>query len=72
MSNDARQYRVFVRTWWKRNRDWPNGLEPCAGRRNYTGHPQRCTIEQARDYCRTYNANHDPGPLSRKAEFEER
>lgn len=22
-------YRVFTRTWWKDNPEWPNGLEPC-------------------------------------------
>jgi hypothetical protein len=26
-------YRVFVRTWWAVNPAWPDGLEPCPGRR---------------------------------------
>lgn len=64
-------YRVFTRTWWRRNQSWPNGLEPHAGKRSYRGHPQCLTVEQARDYCRIWNANHPPGRLGRKAEFEE-
>ena len=28
-------YDCFQRTWWKDNSDWPNGLEPHAGRKNY-------------------------------------
>ena len=63
-------YNVFVRSWWKRNAKWPNGLEPHAGRKTYlrTG----LTETQARDFCQTYNATHDPGRASRKAEFEAR
>ena len=64
-------YRVFTRTFWRRNPSWPNGLEPHAGKRSYRGHPKGLTYEQARDYCRVWNANHPPGRLSRKAEFEE-
>ena len=28
-------YECFHRTWWKKNNDWPNGLEPHAGRKNF-------------------------------------
>ena len=63
-----KNYRIFTRTWWKNNPNYPNGLEPCAGRKytiNYAS-----TQEQAREICRQYNDTHDPGRLSRKAEFE--
>lgn len=64
-------YRIFTRTWWKPNRAWPNGREPGAGRKSYGKHPVVQTIEEARAYCKRWNETHDPGPLSRKAEFEE-
>jgi len=63
-------YRVFVRNWWKSNPSWPNGLEPHAGRK-FTLHKRVDTYEEARNICQVYNANHKPGKLSRKAEFEE-
>ena len=28
-------YNVFTRTWWRKNPDWPNGLEPCIGPKTY-------------------------------------
>lgn len=65
-------YRVFTRTWWKHNPAWPNGLEPEAGKRNYRGHPQRLTLQEAQAYCQRWNAEHKPGKFSLKAEFEER
>ena len=70
--DDGRLYRIFTRTWWRYNSAYPDKREPCPGRRNYRGHPQRLTYDEAREYCRQWNATHDPGPLSRKAEFEER
>lgn len=62
-------YRVFHRTWWKRNPAWPNGLEPNLGRRTTiaTGVP---TEEQARAICRQWNATHPEGRYSRRAEYE--
>lgn len=53
-------YKVFVRSWWKQGK-------PYCGRKTIlaTG----LTYEQARDYCQTYNANHNPGKRGRKAEF---
>ena len=62
-------YRVFTRTWWKNNPSWPNGLEPCPGRKHILA--ARVTEEEARGMCETYNATHEPGRLSRKAEYEE-
>lgn len=62
-------YIIFTRTWWRNNPSWPNGLEPCAGRRRKIATAR--TEESARDICRVWNANHKPGRLSRKAEFTE-
>lgn len=72
MTDQPRNCSVFVRTWWRRNPAWPNGLEPHAGRKSRRGHPQRVTEDEARSYCQVYNANHPPGRLSRKAEYEAR
>ncbi len=63
-------YRVFTRTWWRSNPSWPDGREPGAGKRSYRGHPRRLSLEEARTYCQGWNASHNPGKLSRKAEFE--
>ena len=62
----AESYRVFVRNWWR----WENGrLVPDPGARKTTL-ATRCTYDEARQLCKTYQENHKPGPLSRKAEFE--
>jgi hypothetical protein len=65
-------YRTFIRDWWIRNPAWPDGREPGPGPRYY-GKPcaDYDTIEEAREACQDYNDSHDPGPLSRKMEFEE-
>ena len=61
-------YDVFTRTWWRNNPAWPNGLEPCAGRRTYLA--RGVTEERALAICKAYNESHKPGRLSRKAEWE--
>lgn len=61
-------YTVFVRTWWKLNPSWPDGLEPHPGRKKTLR--RGLTLEEARMLCRTYNTENKPGRLSRKAEFE--
>jgi hypothetical protein len=64
-------FTVFVRTWWKKNPEWPGGREPDSyGTRTIIAHRVK-TEEEARTIARQYNATHAPGPLSRKAEFEE-
>ena len=63
-------YRVFTRTWWKNNPSWPNGLEPCAGRK-HTLRRSVATEADARAVCQQYNETHKPGRLSRKAEYQE-
>lgn len=62
-------YQVFIRNWWTENPDYPNGLEPRPGRKTIID--EVSTIEEAREIAQDYNATHDPGRLSRKAEFEE-
>jgi hypothetical protein len=58
-------YNVFIRTWWKRE----NGkLVPHCGRKTYI--TKHVTRESARSICEVWNNNHNPGTLSRKAEFQ--
>ena len=60
-------YDVFHRTWWQPG---PNGGRvPGAGTRHYI--QRHVTEDDARELCREYNATHEPGFLSDKAEFEE-
>jgi hypothetical protein len=61
------KYEIYVRNWWIKNSEWPNGLEPGPGPSTHIKHVD--TIEEARDYCEEYNSTHKPGKLSRKAEF---
>jgi len=60
---------VFTRTWWKENAAWPAGLEPAMGRKTYIA--RNVTEDEARALCKEYNATHEAGRLSRKAEYEE-
>jgi hypothetical protein len=30
-------YKTFIRTWWRPNKDWPDGLEPHAGKKRTVG-----------------------------------
>jgi hypothetical protein len=62
-------YRVFVRSWYKRNPTWPNGREPYGGAPKTTL-ARKLSYSAARDMCEVWNKNHDPGKYSRKAEFE--
>lgn len=65
-------YRVFTRTWWKEATEpgWPNNREPGAGRKIRLT-KSVATEAEARAICQRYNATHDPGHFSRKAEYEE-
>lgn len=60
-------YTVFVRDWWHYGAG--GKLEPCGATEPVilaTG----VSWGVARQMCEDYNDSHDPGPLSRKAEFE--
>lgn len=61
-------YRVFKRRFWKDNPRWPNGLEPHLGRKTTIGFAS--TEEEARQMCKEYNENNDPGRYSLKAEYD--
>lgn len=63
-------FHCFTRTWWKANREWPGGREPGSGRKHTLARNVK-TEEEAREICKQYNKTHDPGFLSRKAEYEE-
>ena len=69
-NEDGQHYDVFVRTWWKANPSWPNGLEPHLGPKVYIA--RKVTETEARSIAQDWNKSHRPGKLSRKAEFEER
>jgi hypothetical protein len=62
-------YNVFIRTWWRKNPNWPNGLEPHPGRKRTIR--RGVAWAEARQLCDEYNESHRPGRYSRKAEFEE-
>lgn len=68
-NRDQARYYVFTRTWWKPNKSWPDGREPHAGRR--TTLRRNLSYTEARAMCQEWNANHKPGPMSRKAEFDQ-
>jgi len=61
-------YHIFHRTWWRPNPSWPNGLQPHAGVKTYFG--TAATEADARAQCAQWNGTHEPGRLSRKAEYE--
>ena len=62
-------YKVFTRTWWRINPEWPNGLEPHAGRKRTIA--KVSTEEEAQQICSDWNESHHAGKLSRKAEYQE-
>ena len=68
-------YDVFVRNWykWERNTIAGRYVErrkvPAPGARK-TYLARHVTYADARRLCEDYNMTHEPGPLSRKAEFQ--
>lgn len=62
-------YHVFVRTWWKEvtDRYGTKKLVPHMGRKYTLAHVG--TEQEARQICKEYNDTHNPGKLSRKAEY---
>lgn len=63
------KYNVFHRTWWRPNPSWPGGREPGVGESHYLA--KGVSYSVARQMCKEWNAEHEPGLLSDKAEFEE-
>jgi hypothetical protein len=67
----AKSYKVFVRNWWRWERSTTSKVKvPDPGARKTTI-ATRCTYEEALRICQEYAKTHNPGPLSRKAEFTE-
>lgn len=64
-------FKTFTRTWWKENPAWPNGLEPCAGERDYSDGDEYETEEEARAACKLWNSENERGRYSLKMEYEE-
>ena len=64
-----KNYKVFKRTWWKYNKDYPNGLEPSAGPKKHVCYFN--TEEEARNFCMHNNKNNLPAnnTLSLKYEY---
>ena len=61
-------YKVFVRNWWRHKDNQPGVLEPDPGATKR----HICVAESesdARSICKEYNDSHDPGELSRMAEY---
>ena len=64
------KFRCFTRNWWTENAAYPNGLEPLPNaRRTFRG--TFLNEDDARAFCKQWNATHNPGPLSNKCEYEE-
>ena len=63
-------YKVFTRTFWRNNPAWPDGREPGLGKKT-TLKKNIKTEAEAQQICRDWNRTHEPGKLSRKAEYEE-
>jgi len=69
MENE-RRYDVFHRTWWRWEQTSTGRKRvPGAGKRTYIA--QGLSYELAREVAREWNAEHEPGELSRKAELEQ-
>ena len=64
------EYKVFHRTWWRHNSRWPQGREPQIGQSFHIAYVD--SEEEAIARCRDWNAHHAPGPLSDKAEWDDR
>ena len=62
-------YEIFHRTWWQPNPSWPDGREPGVGEPHHIGWAD--SEEEARQMCREWNSEHEPGHLSDKAEYSE-
>ena len=62
------KYIIFTRTWYKPNSAYPDGLEPHAGNKNFLDYA--ATEDGAKRIAQEYNATHQPGKLSKMAEYK--
>ncbi len=75
MSDQGPGYVVFHRTWWRKNADWPRGLEPYLGNKTKICHTK--TEDEAREECHKWNFSFNlcrthykkDKELGRKAEY---
>lgn len=70
-AESQKEYDVFVRDWWRYEDTKYTGrrIVPGPGEKTYIAYG--LTLAEARRACKEYNNTHEPGELSRKAEFEE-
>ncbi len=66
--SEMKHYKVFKRAWWRK--DASGRLVPYPGARKTTLRTG-LSYDEAREFCRKWNAENNPGPLSVKAEFTE-
>lgn len=60
-------FNVFVRDWYEK--DGNGNIVPCSDApKTFLGFDY--SLESAREKCREWNSENEPGELSRKAEFE--
>ena len=64
-------YRIFHRTWWVDNKNWPTNLEPCIGESTII-QERVPSIDAAIRICTEWNETHAEGRLARRAEFVRR
>lgn len=62
-------YRCFTRNWWRRDR-FGLKVRDLETRKAYLPGARYATEEEAIERCTQWNSAHNPGDLSRKAEYE--
>jgi len=64
----SERFEVFHRNWWKRDPLHKGVKIPGPGRKTHICYAN--SEAEARAVCKRWNSSHEPGVLSRKAEFE--
>ena len=62
-----KKYVIFARNWWKENPRTKRLESDPSARKTNLGYAS--TEAEAREFCREWNNSHNPGKLSRKAEY---
>ncbi len=67
------KYRIFKRSWWKKNKSWPDGLEPHCSKKRTIMYVD--TLQKAQEVCCEHNNRSEVrskslNPLAIKYEFE--